>query len=571
MKKYIDLRRITLLFIIVIILMPINASSQLLEPLRLGVFPRYSQEKTEEFFQPIAQYLSQQIHRQVILDVTKDFDDFWHALHNKRYDIVHYNQYHYVKSQKELGYQLIAKNQESGSNTIAAAVIVRKDSGINRVIDLKGKRVVFGGGPMAMQSYIIAAYLLKNHGLNEWEYRQEFAKRPAYAVYETYFGQAAAGGVGDQVYHLPSMEKIDKGKLKILIEGPQLAQLPWAVNGNMSNELKHAIQTSLVGMNQTTRGKAILQKTNMTGFSLAYDEQYDEHRNIIVEVLGENYCVRSCTGIENLSSESIKKGPLRLGIFPRHHPKMTNKIFSPIIEYLSSRLDREIILVTPKTFLKFWESVRKKEYDIVHYNQFHYIKSHLLYDYQIILKNKEYGKTTMSPVIIVRDDSNIKTIHDLKGKSILYGGGKMAMIAYVGSIFLLQSEGLNKNDYTESFSINPVNACKAVYYKHVDACGSGQIFMESKLIRKMLDIKQLRVLKTGAPLTHLPWAVKGSMGTVLKVRIQKIMDDMENTKGGLVALKAGIITGFDLANDLEYDNHRQLVKKVLDEDYTMKR
>jgi len=570
MKKIVYLRQI-ILFFIVVISMPVNAGKQLLEPLRLGVFPRYSPEKTEAIFQPIAQYLSQQIHRQVTLEVTKDFDDFWHALHGKRYNIVHFNQYHYVKSQKELGYQLIVKNQERGSNTIAAALVVRKDSGINQVSDLKGKRVVFGGGPMAMQSYIIADYLLKKNGLNEWEYQREFAKRPAYAIYETYFGQAAAGGVGDQIYYSPGLEQIDTSKLKILIEGPQLAQLPWAVGSAMSKELKHAIQISLVEMNQTSSGKAILKKTNMTGFSLAYDEQYDEHRNIILEVLGENYCVRPCSGINRPSPVFNEKGSLRLGVFPRHHPKITNKIFSPIAEYLSRRLGREVMLVTPKTFPKFWESVRKKEYDIVHYNQFHYIKSHLLYDYQIILKNKEYGKSTMTPVIIVRDDSDIKTIHDLKGKTVLFGGGKMAMISYVGSTFLLQDEGLSKNDYTGSFSINPVNACKAVYYKHVDACGSGRIFMDSKLIRKMLDIKQLRVLKAGEALTHLPWAVKGSMGAAVKVSIQEIMDNIENTKEGLVALKAGIISGFDLAKDQEYDSHRQLVKKVLGEDYRIKR
>lgn len=146
--------------------------------LKLGVFPQLNPQITTQQFTPLVQYLSKELHRPVQLEVSKDFESFWESVTQERYDIVHYNQYHYVRSARECGYRVILKNEEYGKDSVASVLIVRKDSGIQSIKDLRSKKVVFGDGPSAMVSYIQNTYLLRQAGLQHGDYQREYAISP---------------------------------------------------------------------------------------------------------------------------------------------------------------------------------------------------------------------------------------------------------------------------------------------------------------------------------------------------------------------------------------------------------
>ena len=114
------------------------------DPLIMGVFPRRNAVETTRLFTPMADYLGQRLGREVRLLTSRNFDSFWKAVTEERYDIVHYNQYHYIRSAKT--YRVIARTQEFGKDAVAGALFVRKDSGITEVSQLRGRTVIFGGG-----------------------------------------------------------------------------------------------------------------------------------------------------------------------------------------------------------------------------------------------------------------------------------------------------------------------------------------------------------------------------------------------------------------------------------------
>jgi phosphonate transport system substrate-binding protein len=264
-------------------------------PLVFGVFPRRSSTDTVRLFTPMAEMLAKELGRDVHLETTPDFQEFWRAIGQRRYDLAHFNQYHYVRSHKEYGYRVIVKNEEFGSDAIAGSIFVRKDSGLNSLQDLRGKKIIFGGGPTAMQSYIIPTYLLANAGLNEGDYKKHYAISPPNALYAVYFGHADAGCSGNTVASLPVVtQNIDTSELKELVRSKDGPQLPWAVRDDMSPELEKKIQSILVGLKDTQEGRYILAKASITGLTVATDEQFDEHRKIIFQVLDENYCKRNC-------------------------------------------------------------------------------------------------------------------------------------------------------------------------------------------------------------------------------------------------------------------------------------
>lgn len=260
------------------------------DALTLGVFPRRPPPDTLERFQPLASYLSSRLGRPVNVETTHDFASFWESVAERHYDLVHYNQYHYVRSRKEFGYRVILKNEEFGRSTISGTIVARKDSGIESLQDLRGRKVVFGGGPKAMQSYIIATYLLRQAGLREGEYLKQFAFNPPKACIATYYRQAAAAGVGDPVLDLPSVKNsIDVSRMRFLAVSEPLAHLPWAVSADISDELAERIQNALVRLAQDSEGRSILSDAGLTSLNAADDSEYDPHRRIIREVLGEDY------------------------------------------------------------------------------------------------------------------------------------------------------------------------------------------------------------------------------------------------------------------------------------------
>lgn len=266
------------------------AAETAVEPLVMGIFPRRNPIMTTRMFSPLVEYLSVKLNRQVILDTPKDFETFWNNIKSNKYDIAHFNQYHYVKSHKEYGYRVIAKNIEFNEATIAGAIIVRKDAKINSVLDLKGRKIVFGGGPRAMQSYIVARYLLQVNGLQSGEYEESFSTNPPNAIMSTYFKQSDAAGAGDKVLNLKIVEsQIDVNEMKYLVKGEQLAHLPWAVSNKLDAETTKKLTNILLDMDKTGEGKAILNKLHMNGFASADDKDYDKHREIIDAVLHETY------------------------------------------------------------------------------------------------------------------------------------------------------------------------------------------------------------------------------------------------------------------------------------------
>ena len=256
----------------------------------IGIFPRRNFSDTMKSFTPLAEYLSSRLGRAVKLETSNEFATFWEQVEKGRYDLVHYNQYEYVMTHKKPGYEVIAKNEEFGESTIAGSLIVRNDSGIHSIHDLKGKKILFGGGPMAMQSYITATWLLHKGGLHKGDYIEEFAKNPPNAILAVYFKQAAAAGSGDKVLQLPIVtQNIDSSKLTYLARGKQLAHLPWAVNKHVSVALRLRLKELLTTLKDNPEGRKVLKAAKLTNLVPADDHDYDPHRKIIREVLGKHF------------------------------------------------------------------------------------------------------------------------------------------------------------------------------------------------------------------------------------------------------------------------------------------
>jgi phosphonate transport system substrate-binding protein len=250
-------------------------------PLTFGVFPRLNYPR--ERFMPMATYLGERIGREVQLVTAKNFEAFWAGVVERRYDIAHYNQYHYIRSAR--AYRVVAHIEELDKSTITGVVFVRRASGITSLAQLRGRTVIFGGGEDAMMSYITIRHQLLKAGLKKDDFKSLFAVNPANALLALGRGMADAAGAGDGVPALRAVrEAIDVSELTALSESLPLLQLPIAVRRDMPDRLGAAIQSALLDLNKSERGRKVLASALMTGMGKAEDKDYDPHRRMAREV-----------------------------------------------------------------------------------------------------------------------------------------------------------------------------------------------------------------------------------------------------------------------------------------------
>ncbi|MDJ0808214.1 MAG: PhnD/SsuA/transferrin family substrate-binding protein [Gammaproteobacteria bacterium] len=267
-----------------------TAFADSVDGLSVGIFPRRDSQTTREMFEPLMEYLSQELDLEVSLDVPPDFEAFWVRLRENRYDLVHLNQYQYLRAHQLYGYEAILRNEEMGRSEIATVIWVRQGEGIDRPRDLKGKKVIFGGGRQAMVSYIMAVDLLREHGLEDDEYLMEFALNPVSAVLSLYYRQSVAAGSGDILPQLLAIrEPIPVDAFKPLLKSRPVAQLPWAVSPTLTEKHSGQIMHALTQLKQTIGGQQLLVGAGLTGIVLATDSDYDPHRRIVARVLMEQY------------------------------------------------------------------------------------------------------------------------------------------------------------------------------------------------------------------------------------------------------------------------------------------
>jgi phosphonate transport system substrate-binding protein len=253
--------------------------------------------------------------------------------------------------------------------------------------------------------------------------------------------------------------------------------------------------------------------------------------------------------------------PLVLGVFPRFSASETTTRYTPVAEYLQQRLGRKIILVTSKDFQSFWQGIEARRYDIVQYNQYHYIRS--AKTYQVIAHNKEFGKSTLAGAVYVRKDSGITSLAQLRGRTVLFGGGEDAMISYIAPVYMMLQAGLRKDDFKSQFAVTPINSVIGVYHKQADAAGTGDNVGGMPVIKNAIDMDELTPLAVSEQLLHLPWSVKRTMPAQLRQTIQSSLVDLENSEAGKNVLKAALLTGIGKAEDKDYEPHRKMVRAVM--------
>lgn len=245
------------------------------------------------------------------------------------------------------------------------------------------------------------------------------------------------------------------------------------------------------------------------------------------------------------------EGPVRFGVFPRWNAPIMVAGFSPLAAVLGAATGRDVRVETDKDFASFMRRVYAREFDLLHVNQLQYLQAHAQAGYRVIAKLCESSDCAIRAVIVAHADAGVRSVADLRGKTIAFGG-RDAMVSHLLAEALLRRHGLGKNDYHSVFAKNPPNALLTMYNGAAAAAGVGSPVFERPEIRLRVNTDELRFLAVDEPVPPLPIAVRDDLDPALVRALHRALLDLAISSDGRELLARMGATHFAPAEHDEY-------------------
>ena len=145
-------------FVLILVLGPSALASEK-TPLTLGVFPYVTPVQLAAFHAPLKDYLAESLQRPVTLVTAPDLNSFVDRTRDGQYDIVFTAPHLGRLAETRDGYKRVVQT----SHTVQGFFLARKDSGIHKIKDLKGKTVMIAQKVSIV--YQMAEHTLRENGL----------------------------------------------------------------------------------------------------------------------------------------------------------------------------------------------------------------------------------------------------------------------------------------------------------------------------------------------------------------------------------------------------------------------
>jgi len=160
-----------------------------------------------------------------------------------------------------------------------------------------------------------------------------------------------------------------------------------------------------------------------------------------------------------------------MAILPCSDVVMTFKKFTPMINFLKQQAGIDIEVKVPKDFSELEAGIIKGKIDFVLQDPHTYVRLAPLLNKDNLLKvlNQE-GENIQRAAVVVRKDSGITNLHDLKGKTVMFGP-KLSLTKWLAAKKLFQDNGMDIDKDLKAYYYG--GCCEDitfnVYLKVVDA------------------------------------------------------------------------------------------------------
>ena len=255
-------------------------------PLRVAFQVCNSIEENRERFDPLAAYLEKKLGRKVVASHVNTFD-FVERAQRKEFDVLQSNGYIYVNVKEKAGGTLLAREVKSdtGKDT-GGLIVVRADSPVRALADLKGKKMVFGP-VLSPGGYLTQYHTMLSAGLDPEKTFGSYTFLPGAwqhekVVYAILYGAVDAGAVkvGD-IERMEAEGKVRKSDFRVIAASPPVPNCTFFALAHVDAETAGQVREALLALSNrdfvAVNGERlnVLHRDGTKGYAPATDGEYD--------------------------------------------------------------------------------------------------------------------------------------------------------------------------------------------------------------------------------------------------------------------------------------------------------
>jgi len=231
---------------------------------------------------------------------------------------------------------------------------------------------------------------------------------------------------------------------------------------------------------------------------------------------------------------------------------MYNRL-QPLTHYLSAGLDRSVTLKLSPDMESAIRDLSSGSVDLAYLTPVAYLKAHAMGDARLLVKTVTEGKGSFQLMIVVKEDSPIKTVAGLKGRDFAFGD-KAALLQRA----IVVNAGIGLEDFKSyKFIGHYDNIVRGVINGDFDAG-----ILKDTMAYKW-DGKGIRILYVSPPLPPYNISISSAVDAKTYTKLKELLLHLNAQDPRHVEVIHALdvkYSGFAAVDDGEYDIVRKLIK-----------
>ncbi|MBF0611903.1 MAG: phosphate/phosphite/phosphonate ABC transporter substrate-binding protein [Magnetococcales bacterium] len=245
-----------------------------------GVHPLHNPERLFEIYQPLVSLINQQLQGvRLELEASRNYAAYEEKLFSGRFHLALPNPYQTIRS-LDSGYRVFGKMGDD--DNFRGIILVRKDSKINNVMELKGKAVSYPA-PTALAATMLPQWFFHSHGLDiRKDMENRYVGSQESSIMNVYLGQTAAGATWPLPWRAFSKERPQLAQqLEVKWQTHTLPNNGLVVLDDIPQQLVEQIGKIFFKLHTHAEGKAILAPMALSQFEAADNATYQPVREFL--------------------------------------------------------------------------------------------------------------------------------------------------------------------------------------------------------------------------------------------------------------------------------------------------
>lgn len=283
---------------------------------------------------------------------------------------------------------------------------------------------------------------------------------------------------------------------------------------------------------------------------------------LIIMLVFSTCCL--CFSVVTINADEGKES-IGLAILPCGDSLITYKKFYRLVTYLEQETGFDINFVVLKNVEEFNGVIKLKHIDFALMGSHTYVELAHLFDQNSLLRALTIeGKAFESAVVLVKKNSSIKKIEDLKGKTVMFGS-RLSATKWVAARLLFREKGINIDKDLLSYSNG--GCCEdiafSVFLNKVDAGVTCGYFLKGRIQKRSeLGIESGQFVIIGETDLVPAWVLaarKGLRPDIIDTFNQALLRLDKNRPEHKNILDHAELGGFQKSKDEYYDCMRRMI------------